>query len=148
MNVDPRCWGKVRPIQARFCPDFVIEEKRTDIHALGRLLKNNGACTGNGYSRWRRRRRHSQIMRQRVPPQITIPAEDFAAGGAMIRLNIRVREKVSLQVAPLIKTPRTDGTFVRRLFHMQNLVDGQCPALAKSFTALGAFKRLDRKSVV
>lgn len=59
----------------------------------------------------------------------------------MIRLDVRVRKQMSLQVAPLIKTPGADGTFVRRLLHMQNFVDGQCPALAKSFTALGAFKR-------
>lgn len=80
-------------------------------------------------------------MGQRVSPQITIPAEDFAAGGAMVRLNIRVRKKMCLQITPLIKTPGTNGTFVRRFLHMQNFVDSQCPALAKSFAALGAFKR-------
>jgi len=76
-----------------------------------------------------------------VSPQITIPTEDFAAGGAMIRLDIRVCEKMSLQIAPLIKTPGTDGTFVRRFLHMQNFVNSQCPALAKSFAAFSAFKR-------
>lgn len=59
----------------------------------------------------------------------------------MIRLNIRVRKKMSLQIASLIKTPGADGTLVRRLLHVQNFVNSQCPALAKSFAALGALKR-------
>lgn len=60
----------------------------------------------------------------------------------MIRLNVRVREEVSLQIAPLIETPGTNGTFVRRLLHMQNFVYCQGPALAKSFATLAALERL------
>lgn len=73
--------------------------------------------------------------------QITVPAEDLAAGGAVIGLDVRVREKMSLQVAALIETPRADRALVRRLLHVQNLVNSQGPALAKSFAALGAFER-------
>jgi len=76
-----------------------------------------------------------------VSPQITIPAEDFAAGSAMIRLNIRMRKKMSLQVAPLIKTSGANGTLMRRLLHVQNFVDSQCPALTESFAAFGTLKR-------
>lgn len=60
--------------------------------ALRRLLEYDGARAGNGYSRRRWRRRCAQVVGQRVPPQIAIPAKDLAAGGAMIRLNVRVRE--------------------------------------------------------
>lgn len=109
--------------------------------ALRCLLKNNGARTGNGYSRRRWRRGYTQVVSQRVSSQITVPAEDLAAGGAVIGLDVRVREKVSLQVAALIETTRADRTLVRRLLHVQNFVNSQGPALAKSFAALGAFER-------
>lgn len=117
------------------------EVRTRDVRALRRLLENNGARAGNGHSRRRWRRRYAQIVGQRVPPQIAISAEDLAAGGAVIGLNIRVREKMRLQVAPLIETPGADGTLVRRLLHMQNLVDSQRPALTESFATLGAFER-------
>lgn len=60
----------------------------------------------------------------------------------MIWLDVRVREEMSLQVAPLIETPGADGTLVRRLLHVQDLVDRQGPALTKSLAALGALERL------
>lgn len=118
----------------------IRRKKKKNGSTLRRFLKNDSARTGNGYVR-RRRRRYSEIMGQRMPPQIAIPAKDLAAGGAMIRLNVRVREKMGLEVAPLIEAPGTDGAFVRRFLHVQNLVDSQRPALTESFAALGTFER-------
>lgn len=116
------------------------EKKKS--RTLRRLLEDDGARTGNGrYIRRRRRRRYPEIVGQRVPPQIAVPAKDLAAGGAMIRLNVRVREKMSLEVAPLIEAPGADGTLVRRFLHVQNLVDSQRPALTESLAALGALER-------
>jgi len=48
-----------------------------------------------------------------MSPQVAVPAKHLAAGGAMIRFDVRVREKMSLQVAPLIETSGTDRTLVR-----------------------------------
>lgn len=77
-----------------------------------------------------------------MPSEVAVPAEHLAAGRAMVRLDVRVREKVCLQVAPLIETPGADRTLVRRFLHVQDLVDSQGPALAESLAALRAFERL------
>lgn len=76
-----------------------------------------------------------------MPPQVAIPAEHLAAGGAVVRFDVRVREKMGLQVASLVETPCAHGTFVRRFLHVQDLVHGQGPALTESFSTLGAFER-------
>lgn len=60
----------------------------------------------------------------------------------MVRLDVRVREQVGLEVAPLIKASGADRAFVRRLLHVEDLVDGQGSALAESFAALAALERL------
>ena len=52
-----------------------------------------------------------------------------------------MREKVRFQVASLVKASRADRTLVRRLLHVEDLVNGQSPALAKSFPALAALER-------
>lgn len=108
---------------------------------LRRLLEDDGARTGNGRYIRRRRRRYSEIVGQRVSPQIAVPAKDLATGSTMIRLNVRVREKMSLEVAPLIEAPGADGALVRRFLHVQNLVDSQRPALTESLAALGTLER-------
>ena len=77
-----------------------------------------------------------------MPPEVAVPAEHFAAGGTVVRLDVRVREKVGLQVAPLVETPGAHGTLVRRLLHVEDLVHREGPALAESFAALRAFERL------
>lgn len=56
--------------------------------------------------------------------------------------HFRVRQKMRLQIAPLIKAAIANRTFVRRLLHVQNLVNRQRPALTKSLAAIGAFERL------
>ena len=53
-----------------------------------------------------------------------------------------MREEVSLEIGSLIEAARTDGAFVRRLFQMQNPVDGQRSRLTKAFAAIATFKRL------
>lgn len=117
------------------------KNKKKKSRTLRRLLEDDGARTGNGgYIRWRRRR-HPEIVGQRVSPQVAVPAKDLAAGGAMIRLNVRVSEKMGLEVAPLIEAPGADGALVRRFLHVQNLVDSQRPALTESLAALGALER-------
>lgn len=81
-------------------------------------------------------------MSQRVPPQVAVPTEDLAAGGTVVGLDVRVRQEMCLQVAPLIEAPGADGTLVRRLLHVEDLVHRQGPALAESFSAFRAFERL------
>ena len=53
-----------------------------------------------------------------------------------------MRQQVGLQVGPLVEAPVTDGTLVRGLFHVKDLVDGERPRLAEPFAALGALERL------
>lgn len=47
---------------------------------------------------------------------------------------------MSLQVGPLVEAATADRTFVRRLFQMQDLVDGQSTRLAESFAAFGTLE--------
>lgn len=56
--------------------------------------------------------------------------------------HVRVRQKMSLQVTPLVEAPGANRTLVRRLLHVQDLVYGQSPALAESFSTFAAFKWL------
>lgn len=49
---------------------------------------------------------------------------------------------MSLEIAPLIKASGADRALVRRLLHVQDLVNGQGPALAESLAAFGALERL------
>ena len=64
-------------------------------------------------------------MRELVSPQITISSENFFALVALVRLVIGVRQQMSFQVGPLVEASATDRTLVRRLFHVQDLVNGQ-----------------------
>jgi len=81
-------------------------------------------------------------MRQAVPAQVTVPSEHFAAVGAIVGLDVRVGQQVGLEVAPLVETPAARRTLVRRVFHVQDLVDGQCPRLAEPLAALVALEGL------
>lgn len=56
--------------------------------------------------------------------------------------HVRVRQKMRLQVAPLIEAPAAYRALVRRLLHMHDFVNRQSPALAKPFAALVTFERL------
>lgn len=49
---------------------------------------------------------------------------------------------MSLEIGALIKAAVADGTFVRRLFHVQDFVHRQRATLTKSFPAFDAFERL------
>lgn len=79
-------------------------------------------------------------MGQCVPSEVTVPAEHLATRRAFVRLVIRVREEVGLEVAALVETPGTDRTLVRGLLHVQDLVDRESTALAEAFAALAALE--------
>lgn len=81
-------------------------------------------------------------MRQFVSSEITIASEDFSALIALIRFVVGVSKQVGLEVGPLVKAATANGAFVRGLLHVQDLVDGQSPRLAKAFAAFGALERL------
>ena len=81
-------------------------------------------------------------VRERVSSQIAVASKHFTTRRALVRFEVGVREEVSLEIGSLIEAARTDGAFVRRLFQMQNPVDGQRSRLAKAFAAIATFKRL------
>jgi len=80
-------------------------------------------------------------MGQFMPPQITIPSENFFALVALVRLVIGVRQQVGLQVGPLVEAPAADWTLVRGFLHVQDLVDGERSRLAKALPAFAALER-------
>lgn len=49
---------------------------------------------------------------QRVPAQVAIASEDFAARRAFVRFVVGVGKKVRLQVGPLVEAATADGAFV------------------------------------
>lgn len=49
-------------------------------------------------------------------------------------------QQVCFQVRALIKASAADGAFVRRLFHVKDLVDRQGPRLAESLSTFCALK--------
>ena len=64
-------------------------------------------------------------MRQLVSPEIAISSEYLPTLIALVWFVIRVGEKVSLQIGALVELSLTDGTLMRRLFHVKDLVNGQ-----------------------
>lgn len=74
-----------------------------------------------------------------MPPQVAVASKDLAAG-TVIRFDVGMGEKVSFQVGSLIEAARTDGTFVGRLFHVEDFVYGERSRLAEALSALAAFK--------
>ena len=95
-----------------------------------------------GWNRWRRWRGGiTNAVSQFVSSEITIPAEDFLALVAFIWLVIRMGEQVSFQVGPLIKAATANGAFMRGLFHVKDLVNGQGSRLTKTFATFCAFER-------
>ena len=77
-----------------------------------------------------------------MAPQITISPEDSAAGGAFVRLQVSMGEKMSLEVTPLVEAPATRWTLVRGLLHVQNFMDSKSAALTETLATLNAFERL------
>ena len=76
-----------------------------------------------------------------MPSQIAIASKNFAAGSAMIRLDVRVSEQVSFEITALIETSSAYRTLVRRFLHVKDFVNGQCSTLAEAFATLTAFER-------
>ena len=77
-----------------------------------------------------------------MAPQVAVPAEDFPARVALVRLVVGVGEQVRLQVGALVEAPVAHGTLVRRFLHVQDLVDGEGARLAEAFATFGAFEWL------
>ena len=51
-------------------------------------------------------------MGERVAAQVAVAAEHFAAVWAIVRLNVRVSQEVSLQIAALIESSTASRTFM------------------------------------
>ena len=81
-------------------------------------------------------------MGQAVSTQVTVPSKHFAAVGAVVGFDVRVGQQVGLEVAPLVEASAASRTLVRRIFHVQDLVDGQCPRLTKPLATLVALEGL------
>ena len=54
----------------------------------------------------------------------------------LLGLDVRVGLQVGLQVGPLVEAPLTDGAPVGRLLVVKDLVDGECPGLAETLSAV------------
>lgn len=81
-------------------------------------------------------------MCERMTSQIAITPENFAAGRALVWFVVGVREQVRFQIGALIEAATADGTLVRRLFHVEDLVDGECARLAETLATFGTFEWL------
>lgn len=62
------------------------------------VLAHNRVYTESSSRGGGSRRRRAEIVCETVPPQVAIPAEDFAAGGAVVRLDVGVGQKMGLQI--------------------------------------------------
>jgi len=69
--------------------------------------------------------------------QVAITSKNFPAGGTIVRLDIGVGEQVGLQIGSLVEGAIAYGTLMRRLLHMQDLVDSQSSGLTESLAAFG-----------
>lgn len=76
-----------------------------------------------------------------MPTQIAVSSEHFATSQAMIGFDVGVRQQMGLEVRTLIETALANGALVRRLLHVENLVNGQGARLAEAFAAFQAFER-------
>jgi hypothetical protein len=81
-------------------------------------------------------------MSECVPSKVAVSAKDLSAVGAFVWLEVGVGEEVGLQVGALVEGPRADGTLVRGLVHVQDLVHCQRPRLTKSLPTFRTFERL------
>jgi hypothetical protein len=77
-----------------------------------------------------------------VSAEIAVAPEDFLAGRALVRFEVGVRQHVGLEIGALVEAASANWALVRRLFQVQNAMDGQRPRLAETFAAIGAFERL------
>jgi len=74
--------------------------------------------------------------------QVAITSKNFPAGGAIVRLDIGVGEQVGLQIGSLVEGAIAHWALMRRLLHMQDLVDSQSSGLTESLAAFGALEGL------
>lgn len=86
--------------------------------------------------------REAERMRQRMTSQITVASELLAAISTVVGLDIRVREKVRLQVGALIEATIANVAFVRRVLHVEDAMHRQSATLTKAFPTLCALERL------
>lgn len=76
-----------------------------------------------------------------VASEIAVASENLVALVAFVGFVVGVCEQVGFQVGPLVETPLANWTFVRRFFHVKDLVNRQGAGLAKSFSALTTLER-------
>lgn len=81
-------------------------------------------------------------MGESMSPQITIPSEHLATGGALIGLVVGVGQQMGLQIRALIETTIAHWTLVRRFLHMQYLVNSQGSRLTETLPTFRAFEWL------
>jgi hypothetical protein len=81
-------------------------------------------------------------MGQAMPPQITVPSKHLPTCRTVVRFDVRVSEQMGLEVRPLIERPATHRTLVRRLFHVEDFVDGEGAGLAETLAAFRALEGL------
>lgn len=60
----------------------------------------------------------SQAVRETVPPQVAVASKHLSAVLAVVGFDVRVCQKVSLQVAALVERPRTRGALVWRFWEI------------------------------
>jgi len=75
-----------------------------------------------------------------MTPQVAITAKNFPAGCAVVRLDIGVGEQVGLQIGSLVEGAIAHWALMRRLLHMQDLVDSQSSGLTESLAAFGTLE--------
>lgn len=98
------------------------------------------AVAGRHFALFAGRLWQPQRVRQRVTSQVAIASEDLPASITVIRFDVGVCQKMSLQVAPLVEGSATGGTLVRTVLHVQDSVHSQRTGLAEAFSALPAFE--------
>ena len=80
-------------------------------------------------------------MGQLMSTEITISTEHFPTLVAFIRLVVCMSEEVSLEVRSLVETSSANGTLVRGLLHVKDLVHCQCAGLTEALAALQTLER-------
>ena len=86
--------------------------------------------------------REAEGVRQSVAAQVTVAAKDFSTLGAVVGLDVRVRQQMRLQIGALVEGTAARRALVRRVVHMKNAVHGQSARLAEAFAAVLTLERL------
>lgn len=77
-----------------------------------------------------------------MPSEVAVTPKHLATVRTAVRLDVRVREEVRLEVGTLVEGSRAHRTAVRGALGVQDAVHGQRAGLAETFAALRAPERL------